>query len=84
MRSEDFDYTDLALYIDPEMALEALEKLKAAIPEEFKEQILSSIGGLTHRDLLFYSIGKTTGMAAILASFSSTFALTCEQKGAKH
>jgi hypothetical protein len=75
------DFNDFALFVDPRVALEVLEKLKAVIPEESKEKILSSLGGLTHRDLLFYSIGKTTGMSMMLASFQSAFAPTGEQKG---
>jgi hypothetical protein len=76
-------FTDFASYIDPQMAQEAMGKLKAAIPEESREATLASIGSLTHRDLLFYSIGKTTGMAIILTSFQSTFLPSCdyEQKG---
>jgi hypothetical protein len=76
MQNDDFDYTDFALFVDPHMALEVQDQLKAAIPEEHKEKILSILSSLTRRDLLFYSIGKTTGMSMMLASFQSAFHLT--------
>jgi hypothetical protein len=59
---------DFALYTNPKVALEVMEKLKAATPKQFSvEQTLAAFGALTERDLLFYELGRTNGLKEALA-----------------
>ncbi|TMC13809.1 MAG: hypothetical protein E6J34_24385, partial [Chloroflexi bacterium] len=64
---------DFALFVNPQMTVEVMEKLKATFPQD-REQTLEVLGSLTNRDLLFYSLGRTTGYSTAVASFHSTFA----------
>ena len=60
-----------ALYTDPQLALEVMQKLKAVCPERLRDLLLQTINGLTGRDLLFYSLGRLDGINAAEAVFAS-------------
>jgi hypothetical protein len=55
---------DLALYADPRMTVEVIERLKATFPGD-AGKTLEVLGSLTNRDLLFYSLGRITGIISI-------------------
>jgi hypothetical protein len=61
-----------ALHNDPKMALEVMQELKACVPQEMRSALLDTLGSLTKRDLLFYSLGKYVGHCTASALFLST------------
>jgi hypothetical protein len=64
---------DPALYDNPNMALEVMQELKASAREEWRSDLLDTLGALTDRDLVFYSLGKAVGHQIAIDSFQSHF-----------
>jgi hypothetical protein len=62
-----------ALYVNPKLALEVTQKLKASCPDEYKAFLQETFGTLTQRDLIFYSLGRLEGLNIAETSFCSRF-----------
>lgn len=71
---------NLALYSDPQMAIEVLRELKASVSETQREAILALLSGITERDLLFYAVGKYVGCREASAAFCGSAALPSGQE----
>jgi len=54
-----------ALYVDPKLALEVTQQLKAIYPDQLKDKLQDAYGVITERDLIFYSLGKKTGLSMV-------------------
>ena len=72
-----------ALYVNPKLALQATQELKAICSEEQKVVLQDAFGVLTERDLLFYSLGRSVGLREAEVLFCSTFGYLPEQEEGK-
>ena len=74
------NYTgDFALFSNPKLAVEIIENLKANTDNEERERLLQALGGVTKRDLLFYSLGKCIGHQIAVDSFHLSFFGTTDE-----
>lgn len=62
-----------ALFVNPQLALEVTQNLKANCPEAYKDLLQDAYGVITERDLVFYLLGKSVASKRAIDSFVACY-----------